>query len=799
MRFVLYFGILLVLASAGTVGAQVVTISAPIDKAYEAGVFSGSFRLTRTGDTSSALTVGLTYSGNATMGADFEVLPSEVVIPAGNSTLDIPVLPINDADVETAPESVVATIAPRVGYSAGIPASVEIVSDDTLPLVSPFLMSATQVSSTSIRLDWTDNFDNETRFRVQRAPAGSSSWTSTDVPANTTSVTLTGLTAGTVYDFRVSAWTNGNATTSPTSNVVRQIALAPPATPRTFETWRRATGLDGALRAGSGRAADDPDGDGKPNIVEYLLGTDPLAPDANGLKIAPGAGDALEVAWPVPSTDGLDGGFVLQESTNLSGNWSASTLQTTTANGTRRALDARRDPVRFYRLAAAGLAEQDPSSVITCWGDSLTGNPGTYAEKLRSGTVLGNRTVQNCGIGGDISQQIRDRMVGVTVTEPFPASSGNATAFTRIVASRPAHLRIMNPASYRGQWATYSATVANVTRVEFFNFGQKIGESSTPLSTTVTANRTANPSRFIAPGNPFENGMIVHFPSGPLPTPLVVGKTYYVRDRDSGGFSLVEGDVTATITANSTSPSTRFVSSGHPFVNGDAVWFPSAPGGFMSDSIYYVRDADAGGFSVASSLNGTALSTVYTTTATPVRGKVGTTPLSLTANFTAPATVQGPFVLNWNHPGGPISLSLRTHTDRDKNTFIFWMGRNNNTRPHETLEHLRTAVEHIKTINGRFLIVSVTNGANEYYGLSAAAYYYPTILLNSVLRQTYPNEFVDVRSALLRAASSSAQDQTDRANDIPPSSLRSDAVHFNDAGQQIIADLIAAELAKRGW
>lgn len=781
--------------------AQVVTISAPDDSASEAGVFPGQFRVERTGGTSSPLVVNLAYSGNAVADADYLPLPVTVTIPAGSASVNLAVDPISDPDVESGPESVVATVVAGAGYSVGSPASasVSILSDEALTNVSPFLHTVAQVSATSLRVEWTDNFDNETRFRLQRAPAGTSSWSSTDLPPNTTSHTVTGLTQGVVYDFRVQASTSNNTTHSPQSAVVRQIALAPSTQPpATFEQWRRVAGLAGTLRAAQGRTTDDPDADGKPNLIEYLVGSNPLAPDATGLALGTAPGGALEISWPAADAARLDATLALQETGNLTTAWQASPLTVTTANGTRKVTETREGDSRFYRLAGSPAISTTPSSTITCWGDSLTGNPGTYAELLRSGTVLGNRTVRNCGIGGDISQQIRDRMIGLTITEPFAPMSGNSSAFTRIVASRTVHTRIMMPASYRGQWAGYAATIANVSRVEFFNYGEKIGESSTPLAATVTSNITANATRLIAPGNPFENGMIVHFPSGPLPSPLVVGKTYFVRDRDAGGFSLVEGDVQTSVTANTTVPSSRFVSAGHPFQNGDTAWFPSAPPGLLSNTLYVVRDADAGGFSLANSANGTALSMVYNSSV-PIRGRVATTPVALTGNFAAPTPVHGPFVLNWSHSGGPVSLSLRTHTDRDADTFIFWMGRNNGTRPHETLAHLRDAVEQIKAMNGRFLILSVTNGGNEYYTLSGAPYYYPVIQLNALLRREFPDNFIDIRSALLRAASSSTQDQTDRANDIPPSSLRGDAVHFNSAGQQIIADVVAAELARRGW
>ncbi|MFZ4764059.1 MAG: hypothetical protein ACOYMN_03820, partial [Roseimicrobium sp.] len=504
-----------------------------------------------------------------------------------------------------------------------------------------------------------------------------------------------------------------------------------------------------------------------------------------------------QLTWP-ENPDILDATSRLEESTTL-GAWAPSPLVTTWASGESTTLDGRGGD-RFFHLASTTAYGVDPTPIITCWGDSLTGNAGTYVDKLPAALALAGstgRVTQQGGIGGDISSQILDRMRGLYVSAPFPPIAGDTPTATRVIASRTTHSRIMNSANYRGQWATYAATIANVSRVEFFNFGRKIGESSTPLTATVTSNRAVNAARFLAAGHPFENGFVVHFPTGPLPSPLVVGKTYYVRDVTSSAFSLVEADTLVTVTASSAAPSTRYVAAGHPFANGDAVYFPfgGAQAGFVAERYYYVRDADAGGFSLADTVGGPAISMIYNFGPANIKGPLGA-PVSLNADFAAPRTLQGPFVLNWSHPGGPTALTLRTHTDRDANTLIFWLGRNNNARPHETYAHLHAAVEHIKALNGRFLIVSVTNGANESAG---SPYYYGTIGLNWLLKQEFPNEFIDVRTALIRAASNSTQYQNDRVADIPPTSLRSDNIHFNDAGQQIIANILAAELVRRGW
>lgn len=778
--------------------SQTVTIAAPNATAVEAGVYPGTFRVARTGDLAQPLVVSLSYGGSAVVGMDCESLPPSVVIGAGQATANLTINPINNATVETVAKVVVATIAPSPAYTVGTPASasISIVDDDTTANSAPFLYKLVAQGANGMTAFWTDNIKTATKYRLQYRLEGATSWTTIDnIPAGTTQWSVGGLTSGVAYEFRVTAFegTTSSQVASPARAVTIGSGVPPPAF-TTFEQWRDAKQLSGTRRASMGRTSDDPDGDGKPNLLEYVLGSDPLTPDALGLSVGPSPGGGLLLQWP-HNLEILDASVQLEEVAALSNPWQPSPLPLTTSNGTRTVTDLRTSPSRFYRLRVSPIPTADPSPVVTCWGDSLTGNPGTYVDKLK--TIFPNRTFQNCGIGGDTAFQIGDRLRGLTLTSPFPAFSASTPAGTpvRIVASRTTHARIMNP-SLRGNWPVWSGTIANVSKVEFFNAGRKIGETSAPLMATVTSNRTSDASRLISPGHPFADGDVVHFPAGPLPSPLVVGKPYYVRDANGGGFALCESDTLYSITANSTSPSSRFTSAGHPFSNGTSVSFRrgAAPPTFYSERVYYVRDADSGGFSLAETPSGPALSTIYSSTGN-VLGPPGP-PLSLSANFAAPSPILGPFVLNWSHPGGVLDLSIRTTTDRDANTFIFWIGRNNSARPHETYAELHAAIDHIKSLNARFLIVSVTNGAGESAG---SPYYFGVINLNSLLRLEFPNEFVDIRSLLIRSASSDAGDQADRAADIPPRSLRSDSVHFNDAGQQIIADALAAELTKRGW
>jgi Calx-beta domain-containing protein/Big-like domain-containing protein/PKD domain-containing protein len=118
----------------------------PLSDATENGS-SGAFSLARTGDTSAALNVHvMSASGTASRTVDYNFVPAYVddgnyrifTIPAGSSSLEISVVPINDGASE-GPETVKLQLAEGVGYipaAAGI-ATLTIADDDTtLPQIS---------------------------------------------------------------------------------------------------------------------------------------------------------------------------------------------------------------------------------------------------------------------------------------------------------------------------------------------------------------------------------------------------------------------------------------------------------------------------------------------------------------------------------------------------------------------------------------------------------------------------------------------------------------------------------------
>ncbi len=96
-----------------------VTLAASVPLSQEptaAGDAVGSFTLTRAGDTAHPLRVHLTTTGTATSGLDYPEIPSSVLIPAGSSTLVIPVPAYTDRLIE-GDETVTLTITEGAGYN----------------------------------------------------------------------------------------------------------------------------------------------------------------------------------------------------------------------------------------------------------------------------------------------------------------------------------------------------------------------------------------------------------------------------------------------------------------------------------------------------------------------------------------------------------------------------------------------------------------------------------------------------------------------------------------------------------
>lgn len=112
----------------------VVGITASVPAATEAGPAAGQFTVTRTGVTTSPLTVNYAVSGTAISDIDYSAIGTSIIIPAGASAAIITVTPIDDSQYELN-ETVIVTLATDLSYTVGTSNSavVTIVSDDPEP------------------------------------------------------------------------------------------------------------------------------------------------------------------------------------------------------------------------------------------------------------------------------------------------------------------------------------------------------------------------------------------------------------------------------------------------------------------------------------------------------------------------------------------------------------------------------------------------------------------------------------------------------------------------------------------
>lgn len=116
---------------------------------------------------------------------------------------------------------------------------------------------------------------------------------------------------------------------------------------------------------------------------------------------------------------------------------------------------------------------------------------------------------------------------------------------------------------------------------------------------------------------------------------------------------------------------------------------------------------------------------------------------------------------------------------------IIWAGRNNYSSPATVKSDIASMVASLG--HSRYLIVGITN-ADQAVEWSGGSDYAQIVQLNADLATLYGSRFIDIRSYLVSLYNpASAQDVIDHGHDVPPSSLRSDGSHPNNAGYQAIA------------
>jgi lysophospholipase L1-like esterase len=189
------------------------------------------------------------------------------------------------------------------------------------------------------------------------------------------------------------------------------------------------------------------------------------------------------------------------------------------------------------------------------------------------------------------------------------------------------------------------------------------------------------------------------------------------------------------------------------------------------------------------------------------------------------------WIFNWHFTGttgnNTYNITMRVKTQHDSQVAVLWLGRNDvhNTGYNGTLgiypwqsvvETIRDAVDHVKTFTKRFIVMSVlnmrevpindgssygaetSNVASPYYTSLGHAAYTQVKAINAWLAAAYPDNYLDIHQVLMDNATLPG-DQDDVDWDIHPTSLRSDSIHLNTTGQQVVALAVRTFILNKGW
>lgn len=147
-------------------------------------------------------------------------------------------------------------------------------------------------------------------------------------------------------------------------------------------------------------------------------------------------------------------------------------------------------------------------------------------------------------------------------------------------------------------------------------------------------------------------------------------------------------------------------------------------------------------------------------------------------------------------PGVPVSVGKKLAFAPDIgthgfDTWLIFMGANNITRPDEIKRDIAAAVNAMKPIDKRFLVMTPVTGDSRYVANCED--------IEDWASQTYGDRVLKIREFSFQFNDGSPGDLADVAAGIIPRSLRIDGIHFTTFFHGKIAELVAAELKRREW
>lgn len=291
---------------------------------------TGTFTLTRTGAITAPFAVSVLIGGSAKAGADYAALVKTASFAAGSATATLTVSPVNDTLGE-GPETVQATLDPRVHYAVGATPSATLTIADNDPSASGMLQfapTAYTVNESGGIVTFTVTRTGGTTGAVSVSVAASGGTALAGADYSGASTTLTWpvgdatpkscdvaimndtLAEGSETLFLTLSNATGGATLGVATTAIATI-LEPP-----FDDWRFARFGADANDPAIGGILADPDADGIENLIEFGLNLDPLTASNTGLPVAGSSGGQLTLAF-TRNPAATDLHFTVQVSSDL--------------------------------------------------------------------------------------------------------------------------------------------------------------------------------------------------------------------------------------------------------------------------------------------------------------------------------------------------------------------------------------------------------------------------------------------------------------------------------------------------
>ncbi len=152
--------------------------------------------------------------------------------------------------------------------------------------------------------------------------------------------------------------------------------------------------------------------------------------------------------------------------------------------------------------------------------------------------------------------------------------------------------------------------------------------------------------------------------------------------------------------------------------------------------------------------------------------------------------------------GGEGSTAIKARFDASSGSRrainVIWSGRNGVLTDNGQIATDIQGMVNSLPSDGRYLVLSITNKRDGSEDLGTAKYAKITAV-NDQLAAKYGNRFVNVRAALIAAATSPGDDADVALDRIPASLTISDGMHLNDAGYVVVASAVRKALLDRGW